>query len=254
MLWYKSWLETRWRFLIGLGVLLCSAVATVAAYPRVVQLLPAVTGVDTTTAFGRAIKESADLARDYRGYIWSQWFRQNMMQVWTIFAALLGAGGVLAETSRGGALFTLSMPVSRARLVGTRAAAGLAELFVLALLPALVIPLTSGTIGQSYGLADALVHATCMFVAGATFFSLAVLLSTVFSDAWRPPLLVIGIAVVLAAIEKAVAPPGIGIFDVMGAQSYFRTGHVPWMGLLATAAVAAALIYAAIAEMEHHDF
>ena len=29
MLWYKAWLETRWRFLIGLAVLVCSAVAAV---------------------------------------------------------------------------------------------------------------------------------------------------------------------------------------------------------------------------------
>src|SRR5260370_15354436 len=35
MLWYKSWLETRWRFLIGLVLLLFSALSTVFTYPQV---------------------------------------------------------------------------------------------------------------------------------------------------------------------------------------------------------------------------
>ena len=39
MLWYKSWLETRWRFLIGLVLLVCSAMFIVLAYPRLIQLL-----------------------------------------------------------------------------------------------------------------------------------------------------------------------------------------------------------------------
>src|SRR5581483_6324842 len=158
MLWYKSWLETRWRFLIGLGVLMCSAFATVLAYPRVAHLLPLVPAIDTTTAIGRQIKEAADLAREYRGYIWSQWFRQNMPQMWVVFAALLGTGGLLSEGSRGTALFTLSLPASRSRLLGIRAAAALGELLLLAVLPSLLVPLLSPGVGESYGLVEALVH------------------------------------------------------------------------------------------------
>jgi hypothetical protein len=32
MLWYKSWMETRWRFLIGLAVLMLSAASTVLVF------------------------------------------------------------------------------------------------------------------------------------------------------------------------------------------------------------------------------
>ena len=53
--------------------------------------------------------------------------------MWTLFAVLLGTGGLLSQASGGGALFTLSLPVSRNRLLGVRAATGLAELLVLAL-------------------------------------------------------------------------------------------------------------------------
>jgi len=42
MFWHKSWFDTRWRFLIGLAVLTCAAIAVVLAYPRVKELLPLV--------------------------------------------------------------------------------------------------------------------------------------------------------------------------------------------------------------------
>src|SRR5260370_29538358 len=135
MLWYKSWLETRWRFLIGLVLLMCSAAATVLAYPKVMKLMPLVPTLALSGEIGRRIKEAAELVRDYRGYVWSQWFRQNLTQTWTIFAVLLGTGGLLSQTSAGGALFTLSIPASRHPPLGGRAVPGLAELPGLALVP-----------------------------------------------------------------------------------------------------------------------
>src|SRR3984893_17384521 len=89
MLWYKSWLETRWRFLIGLGMLLCSAAVTVLTYPEVIKLLPMVPS-NLSGPLGERIREAAELARSYRGYIWSPWFRQNLSQWTTLFAILLG--------------------------------------------------------------------------------------------------------------------------------------------------------------------
>lgn len=255
MLWYKSWLETRWRFLIGAAILLCSAVAMVAMYPRFVALLPLVPGVDTSTDLGRLIRDNAELARTYRGYIWSQWFRQSLPQVWTLFAALLGAGGLLSETSRGGALFTLSMPVSRARLIGTRTAAGLIELFALTVLPALALPLVSPAVGETYRMTDAMVHAVCLFVGGAAFFSLAVLLSTLFADVWRPLLIALGVAGALGVNERAFrAFAPYGLVGLMSGESYFRSGQLPWAGLAISAAASAALLASAVVSIQQHDF
>src|SRR3984893_7609162 len=127
MLWYKAWLETRWRFVSGLALLMCSAAAIVLTYPEVVKLLPAASRLEVGGALGRRVAEGAALARDYRGYIWSQWLRESLRQLWVLFAVLLGTGGLLAQASGGGALFTLSLPVSRNRLIGVRAGTGLAE-------------------------------------------------------------------------------------------------------------------------------
>jgi ABC-2 type transport system permease protein len=255
MLWYKAWLETRWRFLIGLALLILSATGTVFAYPRVVGLLAADPKVEATGELGRRVIEAIELSRSYHGYVWAQWFRQNLPQMWTLFAVLIGTGGLLSQASGGGALFTLSLPVTRERLLAIRAATGLAELVVLAFVPSLFLVAFSPAIGQSYGLGDALVHSTCVFVAGTTFFSLAFLLSTVFSDVWRPALLACLVAVCLAVSAEVVRELWrFSILRVMTAEMYFREGRVPWLGLVASAALSAAMLYAAAKNISRQDF
>ena len=254
MLWYKAWLETRWRFLIGLLLLVASAIGAVMMYPKVLELMPLATSVDVGSEIGRKLHEAVELSRDYRGYLWSQWFRQNLAEMATLFAVLLGIGGLIAQ--RGDAvLFTLSMPVSRHRLVAVRVAVGLAELLVLCVVPQLVIPIVSPAVGQAYAVGDALVHAVCAFVAAGVFFSLAFLLSTVFSDVWRPLLIALGLALALACLEQFVEGASrYGVFEVMSAESYFRTGSLPWVGLLLSAAASATLLYAAASNIASRDF
>src|SRR5262249_26032474 len=156
-----------------------------------------------------------------RGYIWSQWNRQNLVQMATFFAIILGSGGPYSHRSE---LFTLSLPVTRQRLVGVRALAGLGELLVMVVVSFLVIPLLLPGVGQSYGVGSALIHALCAFVASAAFFSLATLLSTSFSDIWRPLLIACAAAVVLWLAEQVVRDfRPYSIFTVMNGEKYFRS-------------------------------
>ena len=255
MLWYKSWLETRWRFSIGLVILVLSAAGTVLAYPRVLALLPLVPAVDPGTEVGRRIKEIADLSRSYSGYIWAQWLRQNMTQMLSLFAALLGTGGLLSQASGGGALFTLSLPVSRERLLGVRAATGLAELLALAFVPSLVLPLLSPAVGAAYGFGDVLAHGACAFVAATVVFSAASLLSTVFTDIWRPALIVCAVAAVVGVVEPFLGDLSrYSLFGIMDGEMYFRGGGLPWLGLLASAAASAAMLFAASRNLARQDF
>ena len=254
MLWYKFWLDTRWRFLVGLVLLAGSAFSIALAYPKVMQLLPLLPPADTGGEIGRRIREVALLSREYRGYVWAQWFQQQPTQLGTLFAVLLGTGG-LVSASGGGALFTLSLPVSRERLVAVRAAAGLVEFLTIAVVSSLVFPMVSPAVGQTYGVGSALVHALCWFAAGSVFFSLALLFSTVFSDTWRPLLLACTVAFVLATSEfvfRGLAP--YGLFRVMSAESYFRTGSLPWLGVAASAAISAGVLYGAARNFARRDF
>jgi ABC-type transport system involved in multi-copper enzyme maturation permease subunit len=253
MLWYKSWLDTRWRFLIGFAILALSACVVVLGYSRAVRLLAVLPNVDTGGEIGRRIRESAELMRTYRGYVYGQWFNQNLIQTWTLFAVLLGSGGLVSSGSEGSALFTLSLPISRTAIVAARAAIGLGELFALALVPSLLVPILSPAVGQTYSVVDALIHSVCVFTAGAVFFHLALLLSTMFHDVWRPLLVTLALAIFVALLEQ-FAGVGYGIYHVMSADSYFRGAGLPWLGLLLCVAGSASLFRAATNSLAKRDF
>lgn len=255
MLWYKAWLDTRWRFLIGLVLLTCSAVGIVFTYPRVLRLMPLVPTLDLGGELGRRVREAAELAREYRGFVWSQWFRQTPTQIGTLFAVFLGSGGLVTGGSGSGGLFTLSLPASRNRVLGVRAAAGLWELAALALVPSLLIPLVSPAVGASYSVVDALTHALCLFVGGSVFFSLAILLSTVFGDLWRPLLMALLVAVLVGVCEMVLRDASrFGIFTLMSGEVYFRSHAVPWVGLVTSATLSVALLYGASVSFARRDF
>jgi hypothetical protein len=107
MLWQKSWLDTRWPFLIGFGLLALLACGSVVDYPRVARLLPTIGRVDPNAPMARFIQDAIDVERTYRGFVWHEWFRQNLPQTWTLFAVFIGSTGLVASK---GALFTLSLP------------------------------------------------------------------------------------------------------------------------------------------------
>jgi ABC-type transport system involved in multi-copper enzyme maturation permease subunit len=257
MLWHKAWLETRWRFIIGLLILTVLAGGNVFDYLATQRLLPGVTAsieVPAAEATGLAgiIRDAIDIQKDFRGFIWYQAFKQNLTQMGVLFAILLGCGGILSESSKGSALFTLSLPVTRKQLIGARTGAGLAQLFAIAMVPPLVISILAPSIGQHFSIVDALAHGICIFVVGAVFFSLASFLSTLFADIWRPLLIAIGIA--CAAAFAAILVPQLSIFSVMNGESYFKTGSLPWAGFLTSAVIATALLYSAAETLERRDF
>jgi ABC-2 type transport system permease protein len=254
MLWYKSWLETRWRFLIGLGVLILMACGAVFSYPAVQELMPLASQTEVKGRLGDLIKDAVKIQSDYRGYVWYQWIQRNLSQTWTLFAILLGSGGLLAHASGGAPLFTLALPVSRQRVLWVRAATGLAELLVLATVPFLIIPVLSPAIAQHYSLRDVAIHAMCIFVGGSLFFSVALFLSTMFSDLWRPLLITCAIAVMLALAAQIPGLADYSISPVMSAESYFRAGAVPWTGLLTAAAISAGIMYSAATNFARQDF
>lgn len=257
MLWQKAWLETRWRFVSALLVLTVMSGSNVYEFLAVQRLMPQLlAGTETpgpdATGIAGAIRDAIEVQKDFRGFIWYRAFHDNLTQMGVFFAVLLGCGGLLHESSKGSALFTLSLPVTRRQLLGARAGAGLAQLVAISIVPPLVISILAPTIGQRFSLIDALAHAVCLFFVATVFFSLASFLSTVFADIWRPLLITIGIACSVAILSFFV--PQLRIFGVMNGESYFRNGSLPWTGLLTSAVLATALLYSAAETLERRDF
>ena len=257
MLWQKAWLETRWRFVSAIVILTILAGGSVFDYLATQRLLPQ---LESTTAspvaessgLAAAIREAIELQKDFRGFIWYRTFRDNLSNMGVFFAILLGCGGLVSESSKGSALFTLSLPVTRKQLLGARTGVGLAELLAISMVPPLTIPILAPSIGQQFSIVDAFAHGICIFVVAAVFFSLASFLSTLFADIWRPMLIAVGIAC-LAAVASFVVPQ-LAIFSVMSGESYFKTGSLPWAGFLTSAAIATALLYSAAETLERRDF
>jgi ABC-2 type transport system permease protein len=253
MLWYKAWLETRWRFVVGMLLLLCFGAVVVLTHPLVETMKVEVPNLPGS--LGEQVREAFALMTTYDGYVWSQWFGKNLLQFWTLFAVLLGVGGLATEASRGTALWTLSLPVTRRRLLGVRAGVGALELLALAVVPSLFVWALSPVVGQRYALASALAYSLMTFVGGMFFYGLALLLSTVFGDQLKPILAGMAVSILmglLSMFSKRLA--GYSVYNVMSGERYFAGGAPPWAGLLVCVALAALMFYASLRVLERRDF
>ena len=175
MLWHTAWRDTRWRFLIGLAILSSIAVANILGYPYW-QGVVASTAAGSNARVAAEINSIAQVASTFRGYVWVQLVHVNLTYIFIIFAVLLGATGPFSQ--RPGAIFTLSLPISRRRVCAVRIATDLSELCVLGLVPMLLVPLVAPTIGYTYPLADALIQGIQILSGGAVFYGLSLWLAT----------------------------------------------------------------------------
>jgi len=72
---------------------------------------------------------------------------------------------------------------------------------------------------------------------------------------WRPLLIALALAAVMGLAEQIV--DGLshhGLFAVMSGERYFRGHGVPWLGLIAVAALSAAMLYGATVNLARRDF
>src|SRR5215813_10268679 len=116
MLWYKAWRESRVRFLLSAAVLVFLCL-----------------GLMYRARTGFPPPDRPDLP--YSAWVWANIYGNLNPTVFIILAMILGLGGLQRERPVGTATFTLSLPVTRVRLVLVRAAAGILQVLVLSFLP-----------------------------------------------------------------------------------------------------------------------
>jgi len=209
MLWYKAWLETRIRvaFLIG--------------------FLALVIGLSGWA--GRAGPASHHTA----GVLTSLTTQVPLVVI--IVCAVLGAAGIATQPSfgvtkglHGSTLFTLSLPVSRARLLITRAAIGWFEAMgIVALLfcgmwwifPTLKLVAAPVTWVQ-YGLTTAVCASAIYFV--------AVLLGSFLDDQWRTWGTMLVSGALAGASVRFRLPADVDIFRAMTKSSPLFAHTIPW--------------------------
>jgi hypothetical protein len=226
MLWYKSWLETRFRLVFVLVV---------------VALL--------------FIIEYRGSKVEVRGVIFTA-----TVSMWLI-CVFLAAAGIVTQQSlqaakglHGSTLFTLTMPVSRLRLLAVRAGLGWLEMagaigWVCCLLWFLFPVIRGGTTPR-----EMVEYAAVLIVCGSVFYCITVLLATFLDDLWR----VWGSFLCYGAIwwlaSKIPAPASVNIFWAMGDGSPVLAHTMPWTAMAFALGLAAILFFAAFKVVQHREY
>jgi hypothetical protein len=72
---------------------------------------------------------------------------------------------------------------------------------------------------------------------------------------WQPLLLTALVAIVLGLLPEAIHPVApYSIFRVMSAETYFRSGRLPWAALFGCVGASAAMLYGAAINLARRDF
>lgn len=236
MLFYKAWLESRLRFLVGLAAV--TAVCTLFIRLRLILVPdwnlvlrdPHWSGRPTWLFVG---------VHDLNFYAWHFLYDNKLQQVWVLFAILLSFGGLVREREQGTSAFSLSLPVGRNRWLMTRMLLAFAESLVLGLAAALVLPLVSWSIHERYPFPQAIAHCLLIVTAGVVFLALGAVFSTLIRGEHVALLITLillgGPYLLIQEYIREAAPTAwvhrVDISHVMAGPPHLTWATTPWLGL-----------------------
>lgn len=238
MIWYKAWLESRWRFFICLGLVALIVAADI--YQADINMPRLGMRPDE---FGR--------------YVWKLYFTRFAL-LWTLSVLILSVGGLLRERAVGTADYSLSLPVSRRMWMVVRGSVALGQASVLAFVPVLVVPLSARVIGRSYPVSAATKFSMLTLLTGVFILMIGMLYSSLFQGEY------VGVALGISTVflfGVAVNPlvqryPSLGFsnFEQYLNSSWYLTKGWPWAPVLVKLVVAALLWELATRTVEKRDF
>lgn len=236
MLWYKAWLETRSRFLVCLA---------------------------TLTIFGGIFVHHAQaLVRpewksDFNRLLFVN--QQFLVIMWVLAVVLLGMGGIVREKAVGTSSLTLSLPVSRVRLMGVRVAMGILQAVVLAVVPWVAVFLVSIFARKPILVNQVLSYVLLLAGGGLVYFAMAILVSSLVAGEYTAPAISFGV-VLLAAIvfdswlrQFNIWRLVTGDFSIDRA-TYLLSSPLPWAGILASLSVAVLMLIASTIVVQRREF
>jgi hypothetical protein len=229
MLWMKAWLETRWRFLYALGLPLATLVLFVLA------------GVGSTKP-GTTMMISISLS--------------------SIFAAIYLAGsGVKTQSAfqmtkglQGSTYCTLSLPVSRFRLLAVRAGFGLLETTVI---NAIVIGLTwrlFPLVRANSTALDLLKTILAAAVCTACIHFVSVFLATFLEETWHIFGSIFFVVVAWWSLSRVSLRPSLNVFRFLGDASPLITHALPWPAMGISLLSSAILFLCALKVVQSREY
>ncbi len=229
MLWMKAWLETKWRFLYALGL------------PLAMLLLFVLNGIGSTKP-GPTMMTAISLS--------------------SIFAALYLAGtGVKTQSPfqmtkglQGSTYYTLSLPVSRLRLLVVRAGCGLLETTginaIVIGLAWILFPLVRANSTALDLLKTILAAAVCT----ACIYFVSVCLATFLEDTWHIFGGILFVVVAWWSLSRLSLRPSLNVFRFLGDASPLMTHTLPWPAMGTSLLVSAILFLCALKVVQSREY
>jgi hypothetical protein len=229
MLWLKGWLETRFRIFIPLFM--------------VAWLLYAL--------------HSASMPK--RGV--TAIFQYSGPVIVLMFSAILAGAGIMTQSPfratkglHGSMMFTVSLPVTRLRMVAVRAAMGWLEAACLTGLLCWCAWRLSGVLREIATPMEMLEQAGVLIVCGSAVYFLSVVLATFLEDQWRIWGTMIAVGLMFWLSMKFSLPAAVDLIKAMGRGSPVVAHTMPWgaMGFAAGLSVVLFFVAVTIARMREY--
>jgi hypothetical protein len=221
MLWYKGWLETRFKALLAMAFGLFFIYMIRNGHPASMAALQGGIGI---LAF-----------------------------YWAIMPFLLSGAGIRTQASfratkglHGSTYFTLSMPVSRFRLLAVRAAVGMLETLGAIGCLCFVAWIAVPALRMNLPLRDILNYWMTVSICVCGFYSLSILLASFFEEPWSIWAGMIIVVALRLLLAKIPALSRVDVFQAMGKSSPLFGHTLPWASMGISIAAGAILFFAAL--------
>jgi hypothetical protein len=227
MLWFRAWLETRWRIVFTL--------AWLSFFVGVLAISGAGSAAPSNAALGRLLSVMA--------------FPWIFVPVWLAGSGVRTQPGFGRNATRGvhgSTFFTLSLPVTRARLLMVRGVLGLLEtaavILVLGAAAWMLFPIVRAASTPIEGMQ----HLLVVFMCGLAFYGLSVLMATLLDETWHIWSTTFLIMVLWAPTVRRLLPPAFDIFRPLVDASPLVTHTLPWTAMSASVVAGGVFVLAAL--------
>jgi hypothetical protein len=238
MLWQKGWLETRFRLLFVLGVI---------AFMLAVQY-----SVRNAAVPRQGAKQAALILATVV-------FPCGILVMMT--CAFLAGAGIQTQPSlqatkgaHGSSLFTLSLPVSRLRLLAVRAAIGWLEAITAIGFLCWGTWLFSPVLRTATTPAAMSEYAVTLIACASGLYCLSVLLATFLDDQWRTWGTMIAAAALWWSARHLPLPASVDIVQAIGKGSPLIAHTMPWAAMAFSIALAAIFFVAALKIAQSREY
>ena len=226
MFWYKGWLETKFKFLLVLGFMAFFLIVLYLMKP-----IAPTPGPRPASTFGLT-------ATTFAALLYS-WLAGAGINTQPSFQATKGL--------HGSTLFTLSLPVSRLRLLTIRAGIGWLEMAGGILAWCFGCWLILPVVMRSASAVDMLEYAVALIVCVSSLYFLSVLLGTFLDDQWRMTTSMMTSVALWMLCTFVRLPDSVNIVRaIMGESSPLVAHTVPWMAMLFSLALAGVFFLVAL--------